>query len=217
LSSPLQGVELSQLEGMITNPFHPPPAGSDDPHAGIDLSDLLPNTQIAVAGRTVLAALDGRVAGLTEDRFPYGNALIVETSLADLSAGWADALQIPAMPETPLTPIALTCPQGIPDYDNTDGESLYVLYAHLEGTPDLSVGDAVVSGQTLGTVGMSGNALNPHLHVEIRVGPGGVRFNSLAHYDAGASLDEMTSYCAWRVGGQFRLIDPMKLFILNEK
>ena len=213
--SPLEGIEIPQLEGMITNPFNPPPAGSDDPHAGVDLSDLLPDTQIAIAGRTVLAVLDGRVAGLIPDRFPYGNAIILETALADLPAGWVNSLQIPAMSDTPITPIALSCPQGIPDYENTDGESLYILYAHLEQTPALAMGDAVQIGQALGTVGMSGNALNPHLHVEMRVGPAGVPFNSMAHYDASASLDEMTSYCTWRVGGQFRLIDPMALFMLH--
>ncbi len=215
INSPLEGIEIAQLVGMITNPFNPPPTGSDDPHAGVDLSDLLPDTQIAVAGRTVLAVLDGRVVGLIPDRFPYGNAVILETALADLPDDWVNSLEIPAMPDTPIIPIALSCPQGIPDYESTDGESLYILYAHMEQTPVLAIGDAVQIGQALGTVGMSGNALNPHLHVEMRVGPAGVLFNSMAHYDASASLDEMTSYCAWRVGGQFRLIDPMALFVLH--
>jgi hypothetical protein len=60
-------------------------------------------------------------------------------------------------------------------------------------------------------VGDSGNALNPHLHLETRVGPAGARFSSLAHYDASASLEEMDNYCAWRVSGWFVLLDPLQL------
>jgi len=74
------------------------------------------------------------------------------------------------------------------------------------------LGDAVACGQPLGTIGQSGNALNPHLHIEVRVGPAGARPGSLAHYTDSATLDEMAAYCAWRVSGLFAMTNPMLLF-----
>lgn len=197
---------------MITNPYAPPPPGSDDPHMGVDFSDMMPDTQIAVAGRTVLASLSGRVAGVSDDRFPYGNSVIIETPLADFPPEWVNSLETLAASAQPVTPVALWCPEGIPWVEESGSVSLYILYAHLEQPTGLVMGRQVTVGQVLGTVGMSGNALNPHLHLETRVGPSGVDFASMAHYDTGASYEEMTTYCTWRVGGQFVLLDPMKLF-----
>ena len=67
-------------------------------------------------------------------------------------------------------------------------------------------------GQVIGAIGESGNALNPHLHLEVRLGPAGVRFPGMAHYDSGASPDEMAAYCQWRVSGAFLTLDPLRLF-----
>lgn len=214
ISSPLQGIAVDELSALITNPYNPPEPGSDDPHMGIDLSDMLPGTQMAVAGRIVQAVLAGQVAGVNNDRFPYGSAVMIETPLSALPADWVQAIQ-PAEAPAPVMPISLSCPNGIPWLEGQTGQSLYVLYAHLEQPPLPVLDSAVSAGEAIGAVGMSGNALNPHVHVEMRVGPSGARFASMAHYDASASLDEMTAYCQWRVGGQFQLIDPMKLFILN--
>ncbi len=69
-------------------------------------------------------------------------------------------------------------------------------------------------GQTLGAVGSSGNALNPHLHLEVRIGPSGARFSSLAHYLPSASEEEMGNYCLWRVSGYFQVIDPLTVLAL---
>ena len=71
-------------------------------------------------------------------------------------------------------------------------------------------------GQAIGSVGMSGNALNPHLHLEVRVGPAGIRLESMAHYDTSATAQEMANYCRWRVSGLFQLVDPMQLGSLGE-
>ncbi|RPI22437.1 MAG: hypothetical protein EHM70_23795 [Chloroflexota bacterium] len=78
-------------------------------------------------------------------------------------------------------------------------------------TPALETGDEVACGQPLGAVGGSGNALNPHLHLETRLGPGGALIGSLAHYDSSASLLEMNRYCTWRVSGLFQILDPRRL------
>ena len=62
---------------------------------------------------------------------------------------------------------------------------------------------------------MSGNALNPHLHLEARVGPAGTRLDSMAHYDSSASPAEMAAYCLWRVSGAFQRINPLQLLLYN--
>jgi murein DD-endopeptidase MepM/ murein hydrolase activator NlpD len=76
---------------------------------------------------------------------------------------------------------------------------------------ELQPGQAVTCGQTIGAIGSSGNALNPHLHLEVRAGPSRASFSSMAHYDNSASAEEMANYCAWRVSGIFQLIDPLRL------
>lgn len=210
--TPLQGFDQAALLARISNPFDPPAPGSDNPHQGVDLSDFDPAdpNRIAVPGRTVQAALPGTVALVQTERFPYGTALIVETPLETLPAelqAQFNALEAwpPRSPSDPLT-----CPTVTPA-PRVDGSrrSLYILYAHLGSTADLQVGDAIGCGQALGTVGQSGNALAPHLHFEVRVGPAGARPGSLAHYDISATVEEMAAYCDWRVSGEFIWVDPV--------
>ena len=162
---------------------------------------------IALSGRPVQAVLPGRVAMALAGRFPYGNALLVETSLDRLPA----QSLLPTLAPTVQPLAALTCPTAAPAAWDFAGRSLYLLYAHLQDPPVVEPGEDLACGQTLGAVGGSGNALNPHLHLEARLGPSGARFESLAHYDPGASPEEMANYCAWRVSGVFQMFDPMSL------
>jgi murein DD-endopeptidase MepM/ murein hydrolase activator NlpD len=151
---------------------------------------------------------------VTSDRFPFGNAVLIETPLdADLSAWMGETVATPA----PLAPVQtnLTCPQSYASaVNNTQQRSLYVLYAHLKEPAHLKVGEPVTCGQNIGEVGGTGNALNPHLHFETRAGPSGITIASMAHYDASASLEEMSSYCLWSVSGIFQLVDPLKVLAL---
>lgn len=213
--SPLQGFAWMELPGMISNPFHPPRAGSDDPHQAVDFADIGADGY-ALTGRGVQAVLAGQVAAVITERFPYGNAVLVETPLEELPGPWLAALSLPAPAPTLAVIPALTCPAGEPLEYDPEKRSLYLLYAHLEAPPALEPGQVVGCGEVLGSVGMSGNALNPHLHLEVRVGPAGVRLESMAHYDTSAVAQEMANYCTWRVSGLFQLVDPMQLWSLGE-
>lgn len=212
LCSPLQGAPLDHISDLVSNPYHPPKPGTDDPHQGVDLAIRRAGSQVAVAGNPVQAALAGRVAMATRDRFPFGNAVIIETPLETLPETFWSAAGIPTPAPTLAPRSALTCPPGpAPAIADLTQRSLYVLYAHLQAPADLKPGDALTCGEVFGAVGMTGNALNPHLHFEVKVGPSGMRISSMSHYDAGATVDEMRNYCLWSVSGLFQLVDPMKI------
>lgn len=212
--SPLADVPRAALEDTVSNPYHPPETGSDDPHQGVDFSDVSPTGRIALEGRAVQAVLTGTVSIVIADRFPYGHGVILETPLADLPRAWTQALGLPdPIPEREGHP-SLTCPPaGKPLTGRATDRSLYSLYAHLQAPAELEPGQSVPCGAVLGAIGASGNALNPHLHLEVRVGPAGARFPGLAHYDSRATVEEMAGYCLWRVSGRFQSIDPLRLFL----
>ncbi len=204
---PFPGASQADLIAAISNPYNPPPPGSDDPHQAIDLA--VQQNGMALAGGLVQAVLSGQVAMVTEDRFPYGFTLLVETPLDELPSAWQARLQLPTPAPTLPPPAALTCPAVTPaDLWQEPRRSLYVLYAHLQEKPAFQSGDPVECGQSIGHIGQSGNALNPHLHLEMRLGPAGVSFASMAHYDNTARPEEMGNYCTWRVSNLFQLVDP---------
>jgi murein DD-endopeptidase MepM/ murein hydrolase activator NlpD len=195
---------------MVSNPYHPPEPGSDDPHQGVDLAVIDPANRIALSGSPVQAILNGQVAMLINDRFPYGNAVLIETPLEAAGPDWWAQAGVPTPAPTLAPRSALTCPAFVhPPAGDAARRSVYVLYAHLQSIAQLSVGQPVSCGQALGVVGMSGNALAPHLHVEIRAAPAAIQLGSMEHYDVSASQDEMAAYCLWRVSGLFQLVDPL--------
>lgn len=207
--APLEGYTYEMLETAVSNPYHPPKAGSDDPHQGVDL--VVKQGDLSMAGHNVQAALSGTVVMSLNNRFPYGNAVIIATSLDNLPDGFTASL--PEAPQSTAVPDPrLTCPSfNIPAEWNSAPSTLYILYAHMQSSPTFQAGDTVTCGQTLGTVGNSGNAINPHLHFEVRLGPANATFDSMAHYDASASADEMANYCTWRISGWFQHLDPLLL------
>jgi murein DD-endopeptidase MepM/ murein hydrolase activator NlpD len=209
-------VEIPDLISLVVNPFVPPRLGSDDPHQGVDFADIDPVYQIALEGKLVFAVMDGSVAGVIEERFPYGNAIMIETPLERIPAAWLRAIQIPTPAPTQEGHASLTCPQvaNPPDWDGSK-RSFYLIYAHLQEPPVFQIGDTITCGQQLNAIGNSGNSLNPHLHLELRVGPAGASFDSMAHYIGNASPQEMYNYCRWRVSETFQLLDPMQLFVLD--
>ncbi len=210
LCSPLQGIPITELTDTIHNPFNPPRSGRDDPHQGVDFAVL--EYGIALSGNPVQSVLDGHVAAVIDNRFPYGNALMIETPLESLASQSVSGIYLPTLSPTIESHPALNCPQisPVPPW-NAEKRSLYLLYAHLKEFPSFQIDEAVECGQIIGQIGDSGNALNPHLHLEVRIGPSGARLGSMAHYHTSASPKEMSAYCTWRVREIFQLVDPKQL------
>jgi len=142
---------------------------------------------MSILGEGIQSVFDGEVAAEVQDRFPYGNMVIVETPGARLPQGLAERLGMAA------------------------GESLYVLYAHMLAAPEVNLGESVTACQGLGQVGKTGNAAVAHLHLETRIGPSGRQFPGMAYYFTHATTEERENYVLWRTSGTFRMIDPMSL------
>jgi len=194
--SPLSGFTLADLPGILLQRFktpspsndaeHPERLNKDDGHHGADLGyysrDGKPFT-----GTPVLSALDGRIAAIIHDRPPYGSAFIVETPFEQIPPQLIQSQSIPA------------------------GNSLYVLYAHLQNLQTFNLQQEIACGQPLAETGMTGMTDGPHLHFETRWGPPGVTFTSMAFYRADATPEELAAYEKWRMSGVFHLFDGMEL------
>jgi murein DD-endopeptidase MepM/ murein hydrolase activator NlpD len=188
ICSPLAFVSIEELPDVVSGIYAPPPPGKDDRHQGVDLSYWRRGERTSILGDGVQAVFAGYVAGIVVDRYPYGNMIMVESRPGQLPEGLGEAIGIQA------------------------GESLYVLYAHMQTPPNLQLGEEVSSCQLLDTVGKSGNAGVAHLHLEARLGPVDSRFGSMAYYIESASLEERQTYVLWRTSGVYRHLDPMILF-----
>lgn len=185
--SPLFSTPIEELSGIVSDGYHPPPLGQDGRHQGVDFAYYHQYGRASIAGERVQAILGGTVAGLINDRFPYGNAVIIETPQDQIPLSFQKMLEL------------------------QNGVSIYILYAHLSGYPPLIIGDPIRSCQMLGWVGRSGNTGVAHLHLETRIGKAGQVFSSMAYYSTDASPEERTQYLIWRTSGQFWHFDPMLL------
>ena len=214
ISSPLQDYSIDELVDMISNLYNPPTPGSDDPHQGVDFSVVDPTMGYATKGAAVQAILSGNVVMVMNDRFPYGNSLMIETTFENLPSSWKDFMvELPSPDKFAVNP-ALTCPEGWDQPQNSDEAlSLFILYAHLADATEWEIGDQIESGEIVGLIGDSGNALAPHIHIEMRYGYSDSLKGSMAHYDVTAIEEEMSNYCRWRVSGWYRLVDPMALLL----
>ena len=216
LCSPLQGIALSELTSpdLLKTAFVAPRPGYDDGHPGLDWAYWTRDGQ-SMLGLPVQAMLAGQVAGVIRDRPPYGNAVVIETSFDMLPAQWRSAPGLPVPSERTQPSLSLTCPAMDDFAASGGGDSLYLLYAHLETTPEVKPGDPVTCGEIIGRVGTSGNSVNPHLHLEARVGPAQAPlFDGMAHYTTDATPAEQSHYCLWRLSGRFPSFDPLTLLTI---
>jgi murein DD-endopeptidase MepM/ murein hydrolase activator NlpD len=187
ICSPLDIHDLEELPEIISDPYRPPPPGKEERHHGVDFSYYRRGERTTIQGVGVQSVFSGKVVAAIVDSFPYGNVVILETEYADLPAALAAELEIPP------------------------GESIYTLYAHMDQAPLVALGDPVLACQALGQVGMSGNAYEPHLHLEMRLGAPGAQFTSMGFYKADDTAEERSNYLRWRTSGEFRHFDPMRV------
>ncbi|MFE9330182.1 transglycosylase family protein [Streptomyces sp. NPDC006925] len=133
------------------------PAHRDSPSATAPVSGVAPSTAYRAAGGSWSS---GHHTGVD---FPVGTGTSVEavTSGTVVSAGWGGAYGYQVV------------------LRHRGGK--YSQYGHLSAISVRS-GQAVRTGQRLGRSGATGNATGPHLHFEIRTGPGyGSDINPLAY------------------------------------
>lgn len=209
--SPLEDIEIEELSqpDLMKNPFELPRPGIDDGHPGVDFAYWSRGEHKQMLGLGVRAVLAGRVAGLIQNRQPYGYAILIETPLDRLPEAWVRAMQLQTPAPTVQPAPNLICPPASSTEAPPAGRSLYLLYAHLNRPPEAVLGQEAACGQRIGEVGTTGRSVNPHLHLEVRAGPAGASFTEMAHYDNSATENEMRNYCIWRVSGLFQPLDPL--------
>ncbi len=211
--SPLDGETLSSITEILTQEFIKPRPGIDDGHHGLDFAFYRRNERIGIEGLEVKAALKGKIAAVINDRWPYGNAVIIETPLKMINPELLALIQPPSLEPTVNPDPRVNCPQGeLPFSINSEDRSLYLLYGHLLNPLSQLVGEEVECGQTIGEVGNTGYSSNPHLHFETRIGPSGASFESMAYYTVQSTTEERYNWCVWRVSNLFQLFDPTILF-----
>jgi murein DD-endopeptidase MepM/ murein hydrolase activator NlpD len=188
ICSPLGMHPLSELPQIISDPYQPPPVKKpEERHHGVDFGYWHYGERDSMLGEPVQAILPGVVVSLLNDKYPYGNMIMIETT--------REAFPKPLIDELPILA----------------GQSIYHLYAHLQNPPDFTIGEKITSCQPLGEVGESGNTDIPHLHLETRLGPAGQAFESMLFYSTRATQEEMDNYVLWRTSGVFQHFDPLKL------
>ena len=219
ICSPLEGETLSELTDIITQPFNPPRAGQDvenDDHHGVDFAFYRRKDLLSIDGLPILSVLDGEVVTIINDKFPYGNAIIIETPLDLISPVLLNQLNPPStQPTVAPDPKFNWTPGELPFQLSETSRSLYIYYAHLKYPADVNIGDKVTCGQQIGQVGNTGDSSNPHLHFETRIGPSGARFESMAYYTAQSTQSERYNYVVWRVSNMFQVFDPMVLLSIK--
>ncbi len=161
LCSPLAEQTLPEIPEIVSDPYDPPRPGKDDRHHGTDFAYYRSKDRTTIAGEGVQALMAGQVAAVIQDQLPYGNMVIIETHRSTLP------------------------PEMNTQFKISEGESLFILYAHFDSPPLVVLGEQINCGDPIGEVGVTGyNIVNPHLHIETRIGPAGTTFfDGMAYYD----------------------------------
>ncbi|MPZ60160.1 MAG: peptidoglycan DD-metalloendopeptidase family protein [Propionibacteriales bacterium] len=146
------------------------PSGSTDP-----TSRHLDHVHVSVAGN---AAGTG-AGGPGRVRLPLSGGYALTAAFGECSGLWSEChtgLDFAAPSGAPVTAVAdgtVVSTTWNSAYGNLtqvrgDAADAEYWYAHQE-SQYVEVGDRVRAGQTIGTVGSTGNSTGPHLHLEVRV------------------------------------------------
>jgi len=208
---PLELETFESLKTIISKPLDIPTIGADTGHHGVDFAYFQRGDRNSIEGIEIYAILSGKVVAALENNIPYGYTLIIETPLTDLPQSIQATLKDGYLPVPEDPHYRLYCPDVSPP-KLTGDMSVYHLYAHLETKPVYNAGDPIACGTELGTVGNTGYSSNPHLHLETRLGPSGAEFSTMAHYDSSYTIEQLSTYCLWRMSGYYQLFDPFTLF-----
>lgn len=182
---------MTDLPKYQTQAFIPPMGENKETgHHGVDFAYYRRDgVGDHIEGTPIQSMLNGTMAGLGFN-LVYGNYLIIETPAEWLPADLAA-----------LYPI-----EG--------GQSLYLLYAHMQELAPFEIRESLDCGQVIGLVGDSGSTYfvsDSHLHLETRLGQAGTFIEPMAYYDTQASEEEKTEYLFWRTSDFFMLFDPWLL------
>jgi hypothetical protein len=207
--SPLAGIEKTELHAITSNPYIKPKAFVESGHPAIDFAFYQYKQFTTFSYFPLQSILPGKIAFISNNKFPYGNMVIIETPLGEIESNLLQSINLP----TPYPPgtysIDFVCPVvGNPIQRDQSSKSVYVLYAHMAEPVNFSIGDQVGCGQSIGFAGKTGNSAEDHVHIEIRVGPSHVLFESIASYNEDASKEERYNYCIWALSGVFQPVDP---------
>jgi len=208
---PLELETFDSLKLILSKPLDIPAFGADTGHHGVDFAYFQRDDRESIQGIEIYAILPGNVITTLEDNIPYGYTLLIETPLSDLPQTLQDVLMDGYLPVPDDPHYRLYCPDVTPPVLTGD-LSIYHLYAHMEVKPEFEPGEPISCGQRIGTVGNTGYSSNPHLHLETRLGPSGAEISNMAHYESSYTLDQLSTYCLWRMSGYFQLFDPFILF-----
>jgi len=142
---PIDGAEIPTAPELLPNSPREYRAGW---HEGVDFP--------ADRGTPVRAAAAGTVVRVDRD--------FVDWDAAAMKAALEAALALGYTPEETLDRI-----RGRQVWID-HGRQVVTRYAHLDAVADLRVGETVMRGQVIGTVGSSGfEEGGPHLHFEVRI------------------------------------------------
>ncbi len=159
-----------------------------DGHPGIDYTYQGGDDQIyASAGGVV--RFSGSMINRDGNYYDYGNYVIVEYP--------SDSVPQPM--------------RDLPQY--TEGDSVYILYAHLAETVTglITVGTVLNQGDVIGVVGSTGNSTAPHLHMEVRIGEADLA-GDRTDTDEESLERNRIDYFVNRNQGRLPAIDPAVIF-----
>lgn len=178
--------------GMQTQGYFLATRVGDSQHVGVDTAQKSDST-IRASGNGIVVLADAcsesECIGMIGQFIPtnnngYGNVVVVEYPY-------------------------LSLPEAVrKDLNLERGQSLFMPYAHLKDAPTLKPGSFVKTGQTLGTIGSTGNSAGSHLHHETQVAKTDALARGVMCSDSSCfatKKDGSPQYGTWR---EFPKFDP---------